>query len=209
MCTLHSCCDVPKSTTLLGFNCSCSRQELLLLLAVPQLWPALHPLHMPLRLQQLLLKLHLRWLLPPLLPTHLQVCGCCKLITTCKARTASSSSKHQCIGHTALFNPDTFILVQKCHPHTGNLNREPSGDSKSAFLHCGDGSDCESITAAMPTANVSTAVSAFGSKLTSSSSVSHSNDSPVKPNSAPSVTPSAPTPINPYPPCMLLFGKQV
>ena len=27
---------------------------------------------------------------------------------------------------------------QKKHPHTGNLNSEPSGDSENAFLHCGD-----------------------------------------------------------------------
>ena len=37
-----------------------------------------------------------------------------------------------------LFNPKTSILIQKCHPYTGNLNRETSGDSKNAFLHCGD-----------------------------------------------------------------------
>ncbi len=40
--------------------------------------------------------------------------------------------------HTALFNPETSILFQKRHPYTGNLNRETSGDSKNAFLHCGD-----------------------------------------------------------------------
>ena len=27
--------------------------------------------------------------------------------------------------------------MQKRHPHTGNLNRETSGDSKLVFLHCG------------------------------------------------------------------------
>ncbi len=30
------------------------------------------------------------------------------------------------------------ILIQKRHPHTGNLNSETSGDSRNAFLHCGD-----------------------------------------------------------------------
>jgi len=38
----------------------------------------------------------------------------------------------------ALFNPKTSILIQKRHPYPGNLNRETSGDSKNAFLHCGD-----------------------------------------------------------------------
>ncbi len=38
----------------------------------------------------------------------------------------------------ALFNPETSILIQKCHPYNGNLNSETSGDSTSAFLHCGD-----------------------------------------------------------------------
>ncbi len=38
----------------------------------------------------------------------------------------------------ALFNPETSIFIQKCHPYTGNLNSETSGDSKTAFLHCGD-----------------------------------------------------------------------
>ena len=39
---------------------------------------------------------------------------------------------------SAHFNPKTFNLIQKCHPYTGNLNRETSGDSKDVFLHCGD-----------------------------------------------------------------------
>ncbi len=38
----------------------------------------------------------------------------------------------------ALFNPETSILIQKRHPYTGNLVSEKSGDSKNAFLHCGD-----------------------------------------------------------------------
>ncbi len=37
-----------------------------------------------------------------------------------------------------IFNPETSILIQKRHPYTGNLHSETSGDSKSAFLHCGD-----------------------------------------------------------------------
>ncbi len=41
----------------------------------------------------------------------------------------------------ALFNPETSISIQKRHPYTGNLNSETSGDSKNAFLHCGDVSD--------------------------------------------------------------------
>ena len=38
----------------------------------------------------------------------------------------------------ALFDPKTSILIQKRHPYTENLNSETSGDSKNAFLHCGD-----------------------------------------------------------------------
>ncbi len=38
----------------------------------------------------------------------------------------------------ALFNPKTSILIQKRHPYTGKLSSETSGDSKNAFLHCGD-----------------------------------------------------------------------
>ncbi len=38
----------------------------------------------------------------------------------------------------ALFNPKTSKKFQKHHPHTGNLNRETSGDSENAFLLCGD-----------------------------------------------------------------------
>ena len=41
-------------------------------------------------------------------------------------------------GSTALFGPKMSILIQKRHPYTGNLNSETSGDSKNAFLHCGD-----------------------------------------------------------------------
>jgi len=37
----------------------------------------------------------------------------------------------------ALLNPETSNLTPKCHPYTGNLNRETSGDSKNALLHCG------------------------------------------------------------------------
>jgi len=36
-----------------------------------------------------------------------------------------------------LLNPETSILIQKCHQYTGNLNSETSGDSKNAFLYCG------------------------------------------------------------------------
>jgi len=38
----------------------------------------------------------------------------------------------------ALLHPETSISIQKRHPYTGNLNSETSGDSKNAFLHCGD-----------------------------------------------------------------------
>ncbi len=42
------------------------------------------------------------------------------------------------VGNAALFNPATSTLIQKRHPYTGNLDSETAGDSKNAFLHCGD-----------------------------------------------------------------------
>ena len=39
---------------------------------------------------------------------------------------------------SALFDPETYILIQNRHPYTGNPNSETSGDSNSAFLHPGD-----------------------------------------------------------------------
>ena len=39
----------------------------------------------------------------------------------------------------ALSNPETFILTQKHHPYTRNINQEMPGESKNAFLHFGDG----------------------------------------------------------------------
>ena len=45
----------------------------------------------------------------------------------------------------ALFKTETSILSQKRHPYTGNLNSGTSGDTKNAFLHCGDVSALYSI----------------------------------------------------------------
>ena len=42
----------------------------------------------------------------------------------------------------ALFIPETSIIIQKRRPHNGYLNSETPGDSKNAFLHCGDVSGC-------------------------------------------------------------------
>ena len=39
---------------------------------------------------------------------------------------------------SALLNQETFILIQKRRPYSGNLNSGTSGDSKHAFLGCGD-----------------------------------------------------------------------
>ena len=39
---------------------------------------------------------------------------------------------------SALLNQETFILIQKRRPYNGNLNSGTSGDSKHAFLGCGD-----------------------------------------------------------------------
>ncbi len=42
------------------------------------------------------------------------------------------------IGSTASsVQSETAILFQKCHPYTGNPNRETSGDSTNAFLDWG------------------------------------------------------------------------
>jgi hypothetical protein len=38
----------------------------------------------------------------------------------------------------ALVRPEMSNLFSKRHPYTGNLDSETSGDSKNAFLHCGD-----------------------------------------------------------------------
>ncbi len=40
--------------------------------------------------------------------------------------------------YLALLNPETSDLIQKRHPYAGIINSETSGDSKNAFLHCGD-----------------------------------------------------------------------
>ena len=40
--------------------------------------------------------------------------------------------------HQALLNPEASVLIQKCQSHTGKLSSETPGDSKNAFLHCGD-----------------------------------------------------------------------
>ncbi len=37
-----------------------------------------------------------------------------------------------------LLSIPTAILIQRCHPYTGNLNSETPGDSENAFLHWGD-----------------------------------------------------------------------
>lgn len=39
---------------------------------------------------------------------------------------------------SALFNPVTSIVFQKCHPYTGNVISETLGDSQNALLHWGD-----------------------------------------------------------------------
>jgi len=48
------------------------------------------------------------------------------LWTSCSAYIA-----HQ----TALFNPETSILIQTRHPYTGKLNRQTSGDSKNTRFY--------------------------------------------------------------------------
>ncbi len=53
----------------------------------------------------------------------------------------------QALNKTAgLFNPETCILIQKRHAYTANLNSETSGDSKDAFLHCGDVLGCAAVS---------------------------------------------------------------
>ena len=46
--------------------------------------------------------------------------------------------KHCCWWHSPLFNSETSNPIQKRHPYTENLNSETSGNSRYAFLHCGD-----------------------------------------------------------------------
>ncbi len=51
----------------------------------------------------------------------------------CLAHLLCQRSDHSHNSLKALLNPKTSILIHH-HPHTGNLNRETSGDSKNAFL---------------------------------------------------------------------------
>ena len=52
---------------------------------------------------------------------------------------------------SALLSPKLSILIQKRHPYTGTLNSETFGDSKNAFLHCGDVLVCLQV---LPTVGV-------------------------------------------------------
>ncbi len=40
--------------------------------------------------------------------------------------------------HESSFQSHMSIVIQKCPPHTKNLNSEMSGDSKNTYLHCRD-----------------------------------------------------------------------
>lgn len=42
-------------------------------------------------------------------------------------------TQSECRRDAARFNPKTSTLSQKCHPYSGNLNSETSGDSKTRF----------------------------------------------------------------------------
>ena len=46
----------------------------------------------------------------------------------------SDDMQCQLTGH---LNPNPFVLIQKHHPYTGNINSETSRDSKNAIAHCG------------------------------------------------------------------------
>ena len=48
------------------------------------------------------------------------------------------STHSQLCSPCALFNPEPSTSTQQCHPYTGNLNSQTSGDSQNAFLHWGD-----------------------------------------------------------------------
>jgi len=42
------------------------------------------------------------------------------------------------LGRISLLNPEMSVCIQKRHLYPRNLKRETSGDSKIAFLYCGD-----------------------------------------------------------------------
>ncbi len=54
------------------------------------------------------------------------------------SRAPNMSSRHEQVHLTGVFSPEMFVLIQKRHPYPEHLNSEPSGDSRNAFLHCGD-----------------------------------------------------------------------
>ena len=53
-------------------------------------------------------------------------------------RTGRTAPQQSVSDQQALLNPETSILIEKRHSHTRILKSETSGDSKNAFLHCGD-----------------------------------------------------------------------
>ena len=59
-----------------------------------------------------------------------------------------TACSHHCeaayVSEALLFSiPRRLVFIQKRHPHIGNLNSETCGDSKNAFLHCGDAAQVE------------------------------------------------------------------
>ena len=57
-------------------------------------------------------------------------------VSSCHCAGLSICAMHDMV--SALLNQETFILIQKRRPYNGNLNSGTSGDSKHAFLGCGD-----------------------------------------------------------------------
>ncbi len=64
-----------------------------------------------------------------------------------KRRFALLSGPSAVVLLASLSNSGTSVLIQTCHPYTGDLSSEMSGDSKNVFLHCEEGLD--SIQASM------------------------------------------------------------
>ncbi len=68
---------------------------------------------------------------------------------------STKAEAHMAKRHSS-FQSQNVYLVQKRRPYTGNLNSETSGDSKNAFLHCGNVLDAYHLHNGQPASQVAT-----------------------------------------------------
>ncbi len=63
-------------------------------------------------------------------------------LTLSTAAEGAAPSVHEHRGVAALVNPETSVLIRKCHPYLGNLNLEKQGTVESQNLRCTSGHTC-------------------------------------------------------------------